>query len=69
MDFERTFAKFESSDVMKALVATGLILSYCMMMLGSCSPIHCRFSTTLLGIVCVALSVEGGAGMSVLLDF
>ena len=69
MDFERTFAKFVFSDVAKAAIAGTMILSYCVIMLGSCSPIHCRVSTTLLGIVCVALSVEGGAGMTVLLDF
>ena len=40
-----------------------------MVVLGSCSPIHCRASATLVGVISVMLSVFAGQGMCYLIGF
>lgn len=68
IDYTRSFLVLEYSDIDKAVYAAAIILLYCMFMLGSCSPIHCRVATTLLGFVCVLLSVEAATGLCCLLN-
>ena len=40
-----------------------LIVGYTMLFLGSCSPLHCRVIVSIVGIICVMLSV--GTGFSI----
>ena len=42
---------------------------YCTLLLGSCSPIHCRFIVALAGVGCVLLSVAAGFGVCFLYDW
>ena len=65
----KQFWIYSKSDIKTAIYSFFAIVIYCALMLGSCSPIHCRLSATLLGLLCVMLSVQGGAGICYVLDF
>ena len=43
-------------DIIYAIVAFLLIVIYCSLFLGSCSPIQCRLILALVGVFCVLLS-------------
>ena len=43
-------------DIIYAMVAFLLIVTYCSLFLGSCSPIQCRLVLALVGVFCVLLS-------------
>ncbi len=51
-----------------AVYAALAIVSYSAMALGSFSPIHCRLTATIFGLICVMLSVQGGFGFCGMLD-
>lgn len=44
-------------------MAVLLIVLYCSVFLGSCSPIHCRLVTALAGVMCVLLACASGFGI------
>ena len=49
-------------------VAVGLIALYCLLFLGSCSPIHCRFFLALVGLSTVLISYVTGFALCFLMD-
>ena len=53
-----------TNDVGLLLTAIVLIVTYCILVLGSCSPVHFRFVTSLFGLFCVLLSTMAGYGIS-----
>ena len=46
----------------------GLIALYCLLFLGSCSPIHCRFFLALIGLSTVLISYVTGFAICFLMD-
>ena len=55
-------------DVVGDLIMMGISLSlvtiYSLFVLGSCSPVHFRCVTALIGLTCVLLATTAGYGMS-----
>ena len=53
------------------LIIYGVILcvSYMFLTIGSYSPIHCRFSLTLAGLLSIGIAIFTGSGLSFLLGF
>ena len=49
-------------------VAIGLIALYCILFLGSCSPIHCRFVIAVVGLATVYISYVTGFALCFYLD-
>ena len=47
-------------DVKFAIIACLLIFVYCCIFLGSCSPVHCRLSLAIVGVLCVFLACSCG---------
>ena len=45
---------------MYAIIAVCLIMTYCILFLGSCSPTHCRLILAIVGIFCVVLACTCG---------
>ena len=64
-DVWETIGKQVSEDGTNALFAASLIVIYCVLFLGACSPIHCKFSLTIVGLICIALSVFVGGSIAV----
>ena len=60
-----TIEKQVSEDGTNAWFAASLIVIYCVLFLGGCSPIHCKLSLTIVGIICIALSVFAGGSIAV----
>ena len=48
-----------------AVYAFLMIVVYLVLVLGSFSPIHCKFSVAIVGIICIALSVGSGFGLGI----
>lgn len=46
-----------------------MMLTYVSIFLGSCSPIHCRFTLTFLGIAIITLSTFAARGLCFMFDF
>ena len=55
-------------DLVFIQISIVLIVSYSMLFLGSCSPIHCRLTLALVGIVCIFLSYLAGFGLCFIND-
>ena len=49
-------------DAILLLVAICMVQAYCYVMLGNCSPIHCRCFLASIGLLCVSLSITAGGG-------
>ena len=47
-------------DMKYAAIAVLLIITYCGLFLGSCSPVHCRLGLALVGVLCVIISSQCG---------
>ena len=56
----------ENQIVIYACIACIVYLTTC---LGACSPIHCRLSIALFGLICIALSVFAGFGISIMVGY
>ena len=50
-------------DAILLLVALCMVQGYCYLMLGNCSPIHCRCFLASIGLLCVSISITAGAGV------
>lgn len=59
---------YKVEDVVLAQYAGAAIVGYCSLALGSFSPLHCRLSASLMGMVCVVLAVQAGFGFCGMLD-
>lgn len=57
------------SDKDLAIIAFLILVIYNMSFIGSCSPIHCRFSVAIFGIICIALSIAAGFGICIKLEY
>ena len=51
-------------DVIRMVVSLVLVTIYSLFVLGSCSPVHFRMVTALIGLSCVLLATTAGYGMS-----
>ena len=51
-------------DVTRMLIALTMISTYSMLVLGSCSPVHFRAVTSMVGLSCVVLAGTAGYGLS-----
>lgn len=49
-------------DAVLLLVALCMVQGYCYLMLGNCSPIHCRCCLASVGLLCVMISITAGGG-------
>ena len=67
--WDRRFHPNKEADIALVAYAFFGIVIYCIFVLGSCSPIHCRLSATIAGIIALLLSVAGGMGLSAILGF
>ena len=56
-------AKQIEGDITYAIVSITLIVFYCAIFLGSCSPIHCRLILALTGVFCVIMACASGFGV------
>lgn len=56
-------------DIIYGAIAVTLIVIYCSMFLGSCSPMHCRFLTAITGVLCVLLACASGYGICYIYDW
>lgn len=56
-------------DIIYAMVAFLLIVTYCSLFLGSCSPIQCRLILALAGVFCVLLSATCGEAICYMTDW
>ena len=65
----KMFRVYQKTDIQLAVFSFFAIVSYCAFALGTCSPIHCRFTATFVGLICVMLCVQGGAGLCYVLDY
>ena len=52
-------------DQKYAILAIIFIVVYCFLLLGACSPIHCKVSLAVVGFVCIALSILAGADLAI----
>ena len=50
-------------------MAVAMIVIYCSMFLGSCSPIHCRVLVALTGVMCVLIACASGYGICYLYNW
>ena len=46
-----------------------MIILYCSFFLGSCSPIHCRLTVAIAGVLCVLMSCAAGFGICFIYDW
>ena len=56
-------------DIKYAIISQGLIAVYCMIFLGTCSPIHCKFVVALVGVFCILISCIAGFGVCFIYDW
>ena len=56
-------------DTNLAIYAAVLIVAYSAIFLGACSPMHCRLSVAIVGILCIVLSMAAGYFLSLKLGY
>ena len=56
-------------DAVLMLTALIMIYIYSLSVLGSCSPIHMRVISAMVGLFCVGLSIAAGYGISFFMGF
>ena len=64
-DYWSTLQEQTVDDRNLGIISVSLIVIYLILFLGACSPIHCKRSVALVGIVCIALSVLTGASLAI----
>ena len=57
--------KIAKTDTNLALYAMIIITIYLVIFLGNFSPIHCRLSIAVIGIICILISVTSGFGLGI----
>ena len=67
--WETDFFKSLGADVGLLSTALLMIYTYSFFVLGSCSPVHMRVVSAMLGLCCVGLSIVAGYGLAFLLGF
>ena len=67
--FGTTFRSILAKDKSLAFMAVALLVVYNMLFLGTCSPIHCRITVALSGMVCILLSIISGYGLGTWLGY
>ena len=66
---EDAFDNDTSQDLELIEVAISLVGLYCIIFLGSCSPIHCRFLIAIVGLGCVFIAYATGFSICFALDY
>lgn len=51
------------------IYAMVLIIMYCITFLGACSPLYCRLFISIVGMVCIGLSIFGGLFIGTMLGY
>ena len=67
--WETNFLAEVGTDVGLLATAFGMIFLYSFLVLGSCSPIHLRVTSAIIGLNCVLISIASGYGISFLLGY
>ena len=57
--------KIAKTDTNLALYAMIIITIYLVIFLGNFSPIHCRLSIAVIGIICIVISVTSSFGLGI----
>ena len=57
--------KMAKTDTNLALYAVIIITTYLVIFLGNFSPIHCRLSIAVIGIICIVISVTSSFGLGI----
>ena len=67
--WESDFMSSIGADVSLMLIALLLIYIYSFFVLGSCSPIHMRVVSAMVGLLCVGISIAAGYGIAFYFGF
>ena len=62
--WENDFISDATEDAFLMLIAVLLVMLYSFFALGSCSPIHCRSVSAIIGLICVLLASTSGYALS-----